>query len=165
MKTLLVLLLIEGIVLCFWMLLICVVGIANGPVGLVVFYEQDVKDRVVKLGLTSYERIKRTSVITGLALFVPMLIAAPLFVYKLNGAEGFGTGFFQMTVIFLIAGLFDRIFIDWYWVGHTKAWLIPGTEDLKPYIPKKTAVRKWAGTLIGFPLISALIAALVKWIM
>ena len=24
----------EGLILCFWMLLICVVGIANGPVGL-----------------------------------------------------------------------------------------------------------------------------------
>ena len=21
------------------------------------------------------------------------------------------------------------------WVGHTKAWIIPGTEDLRPYIP------------------------------
>ena len=70
-----------------------------------------------------------------------------------------------MTVIFLIAGLFDRIFIDWYWVGRTKAWLIPGTEDLKPYIPKGTVIRKWAGTLIGFPLISAIIAGLVNWIM
>ena len=23
----------------------------------------------------------------------------------------------------------DRLFIDWYWVGKTKAWDIPGTED------------------------------------
>ena len=45
--------LIEGIVMCFVLLIICVVGIANGPVGLVVFYEQEVKDRVVELGLTT----------------------------------------------------------------------------------------------------------------
>ena len=43
-------LLMEGIVMCFILLLICVIGIANGPVGLVVFYEQDVQDRVVELG-------------------------------------------------------------------------------------------------------------------
>ena len=55
--------------MCFVLLLICVVGIANGPVGLVVFYEQEVKDRVVALGLTTEERIKKTSIITSIALF------------------------------------------------------------------------------------------------
>ena len=49
-------LLLEGLVMAFWLLLICVVGIANGPVGLVIFYEQDVKDRVVELGLTTNEK-------------------------------------------------------------------------------------------------------------
>ena len=24
----------------------------------------------------------------------------------------------------LIMGLFDRIFIDWYWVGKTKTWIM-----------------------------------------
>ena len=62
--------LIEGIVMCFVLLIICVIGIANGPVGLVVFYEQDVKDRVVELGLTTREKIKRTSIITVTALFI-----------------------------------------------------------------------------------------------
>lgn len=52
--------------MCFWLLLICAVGIANGPVGLVVFYEQDVKDRVVELGLTTPERIKKASIISGI---------------------------------------------------------------------------------------------------
>ena len=55
-------LIIEGIVMCFILLIICVVGIANGPVGLVVFYEQEVKDRVVELGITTRERIKRISI-------------------------------------------------------------------------------------------------------
>ena len=40
------LVILEGLVMSFWLLLICVMGIANGPIGLVVFYEQDVKDRV-----------------------------------------------------------------------------------------------------------------------
>lgn len=53
--------LIEGIVMCFVLLIICVVGIANGPAGLVVFYEQEVKDRVVELGLTTKEKIQKRS--------------------------------------------------------------------------------------------------------
>ena len=44
------LLLIETIVMCFALLIVCVVGIANGPAGLVVLYEEDVQQRVVELG-------------------------------------------------------------------------------------------------------------------
>lgn len=60
----------------------------------------------------------------------------------------------------MIMNLFDRIFIDEWWVGHTKAWIIPGTEDLMPYIDSETRKRKWIGTFIGFPIL-AFIAAFV----
>jgi len=154
-------LLTEGLAMCFWLLMVCVIGIANGPVGLVVLYEEDVQHRVVELGYTTKEKIRKSQIVTSLALFVPVLILTPAMVYGINGVEGFREGFRQMTVILLIMGLFDRIFIDWYWVGKTKAWIIPGTEDLMPYIPKKVLIRKWAGTVVGFPLIAAAIAGLM----
>ena len=100
----------EGIVMCFILLLYCVVGIRNGAVGLVCLYEKDVQERVVELGL------------------------------------------------------FDRFFIDWYWVGRTKAWFIPGTEDLKPYIPVKVLVRKWIGTVVVYPLLALLMAKIMTFI-
>ena len=56
-----ILAIMEGIAMCFVLLIICVIGIANGPVGLVVFYEQEVKNRVIELGLTTIDRIKKTS--------------------------------------------------------------------------------------------------------
>ena len=71
-------LIIEGLVMCFILLLICVVGIANGPVGLVIFYEQEVKDRVIELGLTTEEKIKKTWIITLIALFVPQIVLPPI---------------------------------------------------------------------------------------
>ena len=156
--------LVEGIVMCFVLLIICVVGIANGPVGLVVFYEQEVKNRVVELGLTTKEKIRKTSIITVIALFVPMLVLVPLMVYGINGAKGFWDGYWQMLVILMISGLFDRIFIDWWWVGHTKAWIIPGTEDLMHYIYGKTLVRKWLGTVVGFPILAAILAGVMQLI-
>lgn len=70
----------------------------------------------------------------------------------------------QLSIIYLIAGLFDRIFIDWWWVGHTKAWLIPGTEEFMPYIYGKTLIVKWCGTLIGFPILAAVIAGVIQLI-
>ncbi|MBQ7784195.1 MAG: hypothetical protein IJ368_09515 [Oscillospiraceae bacterium] len=155
------LVLIEGIVMCFILMIICVIGIANGPVGLVVFYEDDVKKRVVELGLITEEKIKRNSLIVKIALFAPILFITPAMVYFINGAREFSDIFRQMTVILMIMGLFDRIFIDWYWVGHTKAWLISGTEDLMPYIPKKTVIHKWIGTVAGYPVISAIISAII----
>ncbi len=153
----------EGLVMSFWLLLVCVVGIAGeGPVGLVVFYEQEVKDRVIELGLTTKDKIKKTSIITMLALFVPVLIVVPMVVYFYNSVNGFVDGFVQLTVIYLISGLFDRIFIDWWWVGCTRAWIIPGTEEFLPYIHGKTLLRKWVGTLIGFPLLAALLSGIMQ---
>ena len=158
------LILLEGFVMCFILLLICVIGIANGPVGLVVFYEKDVQDRVVELGYTTKEKIKKTMTLTSIALFAPILILVPFMVYYINGASNFWSGFWQMLIILWIMGLFDRIFIDWYWVGHTKAWLIPGTENLQPYIPKAVMIKKWVGTMIGFPIIAAIIAGIMTLI-
>ncbi len=87
-----------------------------------------------------------------------LIVAAPLMVFVVNGAETFFDGFIQLTVMYLLCGLFDRVFIDWYWVGHTKAWLIPGTEDLMPYIHKNTWVKKIIVTIIGYPLFAALLS-------
>ena len=47
------------------------------------------------------------------------------------------------------------------WVGHTKAWTIPGTEDLKPYIPKKTLIAKWLIVIVGSPAIAAALAGIM----
>ncbi len=158
------LILLEGLVMCLFLLLFCVIGIANGPVGLVVLYEQNVQDRVVELGLTTKEKIKKSFTISLLALYGPILLLVPYMVYGINGAVGFWDGFWQMTAILVIQGLFDRLFVDWYWVGHTKAWEIPGTEDLKPYIPTKIMIGKWVGTLVLNPLIAAMLAGIIAWI-
>ena len=158
------LLVLEAIVLCFILLLVCAVGIANGPVRLVGLYENDVQERVVELGYSTKEQIKKNYALLGVALFVPILLLTPYMVYGINGAAKFADSFWQMTVILWIMGVFDRIFIDWYWVGKTKAWYIPGTEDLMPYIPTKVMIRKWIGTIIGYPIIAAAIAGVMTLI-
>lgn len=150
----------EGLILSFILLLICVNSIKNGPVGGVHYYEQDVKERVVELGLITHGEIKRNAAKSGSVFMFFMLILSPLAVFLINGAKGFGEGFLQLVVIYMICGAFDRVFIDWYWVGHTKAWLIPGTEDLMPYIPKSAWVKKIVGTIIGYPVF----AALISWV-
>ena len=155
-------LIIEGLAMCFLMLMVCIVAIADGPVGGVYFYEKDVQERVIELGLTTKEKIKKDYAIAGAFLFGPLLILVPLMVYFINGARGFVDSFIQILVILMIDGLFDRIFIDWFWVGKTKAWIIPGTEDLMPYVPKKTLIRKGIGTLVVFPILAAILAGILS---
>ena len=149
---------LEAVVMCFVLLIICVVGMANGPEGMVFFYEKEVQERVIELGLTTEEKIRKRKTVTFFALMIPQFLLVPYMVYGINGAKDAGTAAFQMIVIYLISGLFDRIFIDWYWVGKTKAWIIPGTEDLMPYIYGKTLIGKWLSTVIGFPVLAVLIA-------
>lgn len=157
------LIILEGIVMCFILLMVCIIGIQNGPVGSVYFYEPEVQERVVQLGLTTKAKIKRDYMIAGVALFASVLVLVPAMVYVVNGARTFGELFWQMTAVLTIMNLFDRIFIDWYWVNRTKTWIIPGTEDLMPYVPKKTVIRKWTRTLVGFPLIAAIMAAVMTF--
>ena len=154
----------EGIVMCFILVMYCVVGIKNGAVGLVCLYEKDVQERVVELGLVTKEQIKKQFIVSSIILFIPLFTLVPYMVYGVNGVTDFMEGFIQMTIILVIMGLFDRFFIDWYWVGHTNAWLIQGTEDLKPYIPVKVLVRKWIGTVVVYPLIALLMAKIMTFI-
>lgn len=155
-----VLAVIEGFVLSFILLLVCVVNIRNGPVGGVQYYEQEVKERAVELGLITNEQIKRNRSLSGLALMSALMILSPLMVFYVNDAETFLQGFAQLTVMYMVCGAFDRIFIDWYWVWHTKAWIIEGTEDMLPYIKPKVWVRKIVLTVVLYPAL----AALMSWV-
>ncbi|MBR6524704.1 MAG: hypothetical protein IKT57_01890 [Clostridia bacterium] len=156
------LILVEALAMCFILLITCVIAIANGAKGGIALYEEDVQERAVALGYTTKAKIRKNLVILSAAMFIPVFTLVPLMVYCINGAASFIDAFWQMTAILWIMGLFDRLFIDWYWVGHTKAWHIPGTEDLKPYIPRSALLVKWLFTLLGFPLISASIAGIIS---
>ena len=155
----------EGLILSFILLLICVNSIKNGPVGGVHYYEQDVKDRVVELGLITHGEIKRNAAKSGSVFMFFMLILSPLTVFLINGAKGFGEGFLQLVVIYMICGAFDRIFIDWYWVGHTKAWIIPGTEDLRLYITAEDKKKKWIMGTAGMALLAAILSGIMALIL
>ncbi len=119
---------LEGLGLGVPLVLICAAGIRKGAVGMMHLYSPAVQQRCVKLGLTSPERIRRNSLLFK-AVCVPGYISYVLVcVYGINGARSFAAGFWQVLVILSVMNLIDRFLIDGYWVGHTNAWTIPGTE-------------------------------------
>lgn len=153
--------LLEGLWLGVLLVLVCWFGIRKGAVGMVHLYHEDVQERCVKLGLTTREKIRRNSLLFK-ACCLPGYIAYVLVcVYAVNGTSGFWTGLWQLFVILSVMNLIDRFLVDGWWVGHTKAWTIPGTEDLKPYITRRDKLVKWIGGTVGLAVISAALAGIM----
>lgn len=161
MKELIVKTIVEGLGLGALLVLVCAVGIRKGAVGMVHLYSREVQDRCVRQGLTTHERIRR-SALRFKAICLPGYIAYVLVcVYAVNGARGFLPGFWQLLVILSVMNLMDRFLVDDLWVGHTGAWVIPGTEDLRPYITARDKGRKWLFGTVGMAVISAVLSAVM----
>ena len=126
-------LILECIVCCFILLVPCVVVIANGAHNGVFLYEKDVQERVVRMGLITEQEIARNAKWFKIVTMVVLIGFVIWAVYVINGARGFMTPFLQIYAMAMAEGLFDRFFIDAYWVGHTNAWTIPGTDGEKHY--------------------------------
>ena len=152
---------LEGLGLGGLLVLVCAVGIRKGAVGMVHLYSPAVQQRCVTLELTTHAKIRRNALIFK-AVCVPGYIAYVLVcVYAFNGARSFVQGFWQLLVILSVMNLIDRFLIDGYWVEHTNAWTIPGTEDLKPYITAKDKQKKWLFGTVGMAVIAAVLAGIM----
>ena len=146
-----------GAILC----LVCAFGIRNGAVGMVHLYHPKVQQRCVELGLTTQEKIKRYRTAFKLICLPIYLIYLFVCVYAVNGAHGFAAGFWQMLVILLVLNLIDRFLIDDWWVGKTKRWIIPGTEDMRPYITAQDRCRKWIFGTVGMAILAAALSGIM----
>ena len=157
--------LVEGLLLGILLIGICAAGIRKGAVRMVHLCHQDVQDRCVELGLTTHEKIRKNSkrfktiCVPGYVLYVLVCV------YGVNGARGFLSGFWQMFVILSVMNVMDRLFVDEWWVGHTKAWTIPGTEELKPYITGEDKRKKWIMGTIGMAVIAAILSGIAAFVM
>ena len=151
----------EGLGLGVILMLVCAVGIRKGAVGMVHLYHADVQARCVALGLTTEEKIRRNALRFKVFCLPIYLAYVLLCVYAVNGARGFLAGFWQLLVILSVMNLMDRFLIDEWWVGHTAAWTIPGTEDMKPYINTQDKKRKWLAGTVGLVLLAAVLAGLM----
>ena len=152
---------LEGVGLGVIMVVICAIGIRDGAVNMVQLYNKDVQDRCMELGLTTAEKIKKQStVFTWVSLLIYLVYVLGC-VYGINSARGFPEGFWNIFVILSVMNLIDRFLIDEYWVLHTKAWIIEGTEDLMPYINTKNKIVKWLMGTVGMAVISAIISGMM----
>ncbi|MDO4331597.1 MAG: hypothetical protein Q4C58_02800 [Eubacteriales bacterium] len=153
--------LLEGLGLGLLLVLVCAFGIRRGAVGMVHLYDSTVQVRCVELGLTSNDRIRRNSTIFKVVCVPVYIVYVLVCVYVINDARGFASGFWQLFFILSVMNLVDRFLIDGFWVEHTRAWTIPGTEDLKPYIPAAVKRRKWFFGTLGLAIIAAILSGVM----
>ena len=158
-------LILEGLGLGFLLYLICAIGIRKGAIGMAHLYDKKVQDRVVALGLTTREAIRRRGNRFRLLCLPGYMIYTLVCVCAINGARGFWLVFWQGFVILSIMNLIDRILIDGYWVGHTGDWIIPGTEDLRPYITVKDKRQKWLLGTVGMAVFAAFLSGIMALIL
>ena len=150
---------LEGIGLGVLLILVCAIGTRKGAVGMLHLYSPEVQGRCVKLGLTTHKnKAERFDFQSCLRPRLHRLCAG----LYLSGERRawLSCGLLQLFVILSVMNLIDRFLIDGYWGGLTKAWTIPGTEDLMPYITAKDKTKKWLFGTVGMAVISAVLAQL-----
>ena len=156
---------LEGLLLGLLLVVFCALGIRRGAVNMVFLYHADVQERCIENGLITREQINRNRrLFKGLGIpawFAFVLVS----VYVVNGARGFLPGFWQSFAILSIVNLIDRLGIDAWWVGHTRAWIIPGTEDLRPYIDRRDKLGKWLIGTVGFAVFSAVLSGIMALVL
>ena len=158
---LVMILIVEGFALGALLVLICAVGIRDGAIGMAHLYDKKVQERVIQLGMMTREAIRKRSVRFRSLCLPAYMIYVLVCVYAINGARGFLPGFWQGFVILSIMNLIDRFLIDEYWVGHTSAWIIPGTEDLRPYITAADKKNKWIMGTLGMAVMAAVLSGIM----
>lgn len=133
----------------------------KGAVCLMYLYHKEVQQRCIALGLITPEKNRRNNIKFKLICIPGYILYVLLCVYAVNGARGFAAGFWQLLAILSVMNLVDRFAVDEWWVGHTRAWTIHGTEDLKPYITARDRCVKWIFGTLGMAVISAALAGIM----
>ena len=152
---------IEGLILGLLLILLCAAIKRKGAVKLVHLYHKDVQERCIALKLTTRKKIKRNNIMFKTFCIPGYILYILVCVYAINKTRGFANGFWQLFAVLSIMNLIDRFVIDEFWVAHTSAWTIPGTDDLKPYITVRDKCIKWLFGTFGMALISAVLAAVM----
>ena len=122
------------------------------------FYPKPVQEQVYQLGLTDRETVARKRKRFMIPFLLVMLIALLLIIGLWNGIHDFRPAYFQALLFLEVMNWFDGIVIDRLWVGHSRLWIIPGTEDI-PFVQTWPEILKKRGILTLIWIVGAAIVA------
>lgn len=133
-------------------------GVGNNALNGLYFYPKAVQERVYELGLTDRQTVKRKRKIFMTIFFIVMLVVLLLMIGLWNSVRDFPEAYLQALLFLEIMNWYDGIVIDRLWVGHSKFWIIPGTEEI-PFVQTWKQVLKKRGILTLIWIIGAAVVA------
>lgn len=149
---------LQLILFCGLFTLMVKIAAGNRAVNALYFYPRAVQERVYSLGLTDREMVYRKRRRFMIPFFVVMGTALILIIGLWNGVRTFRGAYLQALLFLEVMNWYDGIVIDRLWVGHSRFWVIPGTEDL-PFVQTWQQVLRKRGILTWIWVAGAAVAA------
>lgn len=105
-------------------------AVKGGAVDGLYFYPKPVQERAIEIGLTTQEAVRRKRKRFMVLFYIVMLAALLLMIGLWNRVTDFKTAYLQSLLFLEVMNWYDGIVIDKIWVGYSKFWVLPGTEDI-----------------------------------
>ncbi|MBR3534794.1 MAG: hypothetical protein IKN85_03105 [Oscillospiraceae bacterium] len=147
--------------LCSYCLLftaMVIYSVKGGAVNGLYFYPKAVQERAFEIGLTDRVTVKQKRKRFMTAFYIVMLVALVLIIAVWNRVSDFKTAYLQALLFLEVMNIYDGIVIDKLWVGHSKFWILKGTEDI-PFVQTWLQVLKKRSFLALIWVVGALIVA------
>ena len=137
---------LQLILFCALFTLMVKIGVGNNALNGLYFYPKPVQEKVYELGLTDRETVTKKRKRFMIAFFAVMAVALILIIRAWNGIQSFRAAYLQALIFLEVMNWYDGIVIDRLWVGHSRFWVIPGTEEI-PFVQTWPQVLKKRGIL------------------
>ena len=133
-------------------------AVGNNALNGLYFYPKAVQEKVYELGLTDRQTVQRKRKIFMTIFFIVMLAVLLLIIGLWNGVMDFFDAYLQALLFLEVMNWYDGIVIDRLWVGHSKFWIIPETEDI-PFVQTWKQILKKRGILTLIWILGAAVVA------
>ncbi len=137
---------LQLVLFCALFTLMVKIAVGNNALNGLYFYPKPVQEKAYELGLTDRETVAKKRKLFMTAFFAVMAAALISIIRVWNGIQSFWTAYLQALIFLEVMNWYDGIVIDRFWVGHSRFWIIPGTEEV-PFVQTWQQVLRKRGIL------------------
>ena len=137
---------LQLVLFCALFTLMVKIAVGNNALNGLYFYPKPVQEKAYELGLTDRETVAKKRKLFMTAFFAVMATALISIIRVWNGIQSFWTAYLHALIFLEVMNWYDGIVIDRLWVGHSRFWVIPGTEEI-PFVQTWPQVLKKRGIL------------------
>ena len=137
---------LQLILFCGLFTLMVKIGVGSNALNGLYFYPKPVQEKVYELRLTDRETVAKKRKHFMLVFFAVMATSLILIIRIWNGIQSFWPAYLHALIFLEVVNWYDGIVIDRLWVGHSRFWVIPGTEGI-PFVQTWQQVLKKRGIL------------------